>query len=114
MKGSASIILFGESMPKTIELTQPIKGQHGPIKSISLREPKYGDFIDLGMPSVWVALADGGFSQETPQILGQWIERLADCDPNFLSQLSLKDTLLLRVPSWIFLSRRPCRARRQP
>lgn len=81
----------------TVNLTQPIKG-HGrqEITKIVLREPKYGDFIDLGMPTTWVSLEKGGFSSETPQLLGQWIERLADIDPNFLAQLSLRDTLALR------------------
>jgi Phage tail assembly chaperone proteins, E, or 41 or 14 len=81
---------------KTINLSEPIKGHHGMIKSVVLREPKYSDFIDLGMPTCWVSLSEGGFSQETPSILGQWIERLADIDPNFLAQLCLRDTLALR------------------
>lgn len=81
---------------KTIYLTEPIKGHGGMIASVTLREPKYADFIDLGMPTTWVSLSEGGFSQETPSILGQWIERLADIDPNFLSQLRLRGTLALR------------------
>jgi hypothetical protein len=81
---------------KTISLTEPIRGHQGMIKTIMLREPRYEDFIDLGMPTTWVSLSDGGFSQETPSILGQWIERLADIDPNFLSRLCLRDTLALR------------------
>jgi hypothetical protein len=81
---------------KTVELTQSIKGHRGQITKISLREPKYGDFMDLGMPTTWVSLEKGGFSSETASVIGQWIERLADCDPNFLQQLSLRDTLALR------------------
>jgi hypothetical protein len=82
---------------KTVELTEPIRSHRGVIKKIVLREPKYSDFIDLGMPTTWVSLADGGgFSQETPSVLGAWIERLADIDCNFLPQVCLRDTLALR------------------
>jgi hypothetical protein len=64
------------SKTKTIELTEPIKDHRGMIKKIVFREPRYSDFIDLGMPTTWVSLADGGgFSQETPSVLGAWIER---------------------------------------
>jgi hypothetical protein len=85
------------SKTKTIELSEPVKSHRGMIKKIMLREPKYSDFIDLGMPTTWVSLADGGgFSQETPSVLGAWIERLADIDPNFLGSISLRDTLALR------------------
>jgi hypothetical protein len=34
---------------KTINLTEPVKGHHGVIKTIMLREPKYSDFIDTGV-----------------------------------------------------------------
>jgi hypothetical protein len=82
---------------KTIELSEPVKSHRGLIKQIRLREPRYGDFMQIGMPTTWVSLADGGgFSQETPSILGAWIERLADVDPNFLPQVCLRDTLALR------------------
>jgi hypothetical protein len=82
---------------KTIELTEPLKDHRGIIKKIVLREPQYSDFNDLGMPAQWVSLANGaGFLQETPAVLGQWIERLADVDPNCLPQLCLTDTLGLR------------------
>jgi Phage tail assembly chaperone proteins, E, or 41 or 14 len=82
---------------KTIELTEPIKSHRGEIKEITLREPRYGDFVDLGTPTTWVSLpGGGGFSQETPSVLGAWIERLADIDPKFLPELCLQDTLELR------------------
>ena len=57
---------------KTIELTEPI----GKIKEITLREPRYADLIVLDMPATWVELpGGGGFLQETPSVLGAWIER---------------------------------------
>jgi hypothetical protein len=61
---------------KTIELSEPVKDHRSMIKKIVLREPQFSDFITLGMPSVWVSLADGGgFS---------------------LASLCLRDTLALR------------------
>jgi hypothetical protein len=90
------------SKTRTIELSEPIRDHCGQIKTIVLREPRYSDFIDIGAPATWVSLGNGGFSQETPAVLGQWIERLADIDPNLLPQLSLRDTLELRAAVFEF------------
>jgi hypothetical protein len=84
-------------MSKTVPLSSPIKWHRGAISEITLREPKYRDFMTLGLPSTWVNVAGGsGFEQENVQALAEWIERLADCDPNALELLSLQDTLALR------------------
>ena len=81
---------------KTVTLSRPINWHHGQITQISLREPRYRDFMDLGLPSTWVTVPGGGFEQENVQALAEWIERLADCDVTALELLSLKDTLALR------------------
>jgi hypothetical protein len=80
-------------MPKTrtIALSEPL----GAIKKIVLREPRCADLSNLGMPAVWVSLPGGGFLQEMP-VLYQWIERLADIDPDFLGALCLRDALAVR------------------
>lgn len=85
-------------MPKRIELSAPIDGPNGvKIASITLRDPRFSDFTDLGMPVTYVAVKDGGgFEQETPSVIRDWIERLYDGDPNFLAFLNLRDTLALR------------------
>lgn len=85
-------------MPKTIQLSSPIAGPNGvKITSITLRDPSFGDFVDLGFPVTYVAVKDGGgFEQETPSIIRDWIERLYDGDSNFLHFLNLRDTLALR------------------
>jgi len=83
----------------TIDLTtEGAKGAGGAaLTQITLREPKFGDYMDLGSPSNWCTLpGGGGFLQEATAVTGAWIERLADCDPNFLGQLNLTDTLALR------------------
>jgi hypothetical protein len=84
---------------KTIELSQPIKGHRGPVTKITLREPRYRDLMDLGMPSTWVAVpGGGGFEQESFTALEEWVNRLVvDMDVNFLELLSLKDSLALRA-----------------
>lgn len=78
---------------KTIELSEPL----GSVETIVLREPRYSDLVDLQLPLTRVELANGAsFLQETPSVLGAWIERLSDIDPNLLPQLCLRDTLKLR------------------
>lgn len=84
---------------KTIELSQPIKSHRGElIKKIVLREPRYRDLMDLGMPSTWVAVpGGGGFEQESFTALEEWVNRLVDMDVNLLELLTLKDSLALRA-----------------
>ncbi|MGA9214808.1 MAG: hypothetical protein WBZ54_05980, partial [Methylocella sp.] len=81
-------------MSKTVELSEPL----GSIKTIVLREPRYSDLVDLQLPLTRVELANGAsFLQETPSVLGQWIERLSDIDPTLLPQLCLRDVLAIRA-----------------
>lgn len=82
---------------KQIKLANPIDGPNGQkITTIELREPRYGDYVDIGFPTAWVAVKGGGFEQETPSVIRDWVERLWDGDPNFLYALSLRDGLALR------------------
>jgi hypothetical protein len=85
-------------MSKTIALSQPIKGPGGKsITAITLREPKYRDYMELDLPVIYVRLENGGgFQQETPSAMRVWVERLADCDPNLMEGLCLADTIALR------------------
>jgi hypothetical protein len=78
---------------KMIELSEPL----GVIRTITLREPKYNDLIELDLPGAWVELPGGaGFFQVTPSVLAQWISRLSDIDTDFLGSLCLRDALALR------------------
>jgi aspartate/methionine/tyrosine aminotransferase len=53
--------------------------------------------MDLGFPVTYVSVKDGGgFQQETPSVIKEWVERLADIDPNLLMSLNIRDTLALR------------------
>jgi hypothetical protein len=83
----------------TVTLTNPIEGHEGQIKTITLREPKYGDVMALGEPSAF-ARSDGGmiFQAEKEGVVQAYIERLmiAPNDPALLLQVSLADALKLK------------------
>lgn len=82
---------------KIVTLTEPIQIMNvPPISAITLRAPRYMDLRDIGMPSVWVRLENGGFEQVNEETLGRWVDALADIDPNFLSMVGLEDGLSLR------------------
>jgi len=85
-------------MAKVIELSQAYDGPNGTrFNRVTLNEPTFRDYTDLGNPTTFVAVAGGGgFEQETPSVIRDWIERLYDGDPNFLYQLKLADSLKLR------------------
>ena len=86
------------SKSREIELFEPIRGAGGaPVTRVTLRKPRYRDYMDLLPPVSWVSVGENAFyEQETPALLEPWIERLVDIDPNFLPQLELEDTLALR------------------
>lgn len=93
------------SKTRTIELFEPIRDHCGQITKIVLREPRYSDFIDLGMPATWVSLPNGGgFLQEEPAVLGQWIERLCDVELTTLELLPLTDVLAIRLAVFSFFT----------
>ena len=78
--------------PKVIDLHEPI----GEIVKITIREPTGADLKDIGMPGVWVTVPGGGFFQEMPAVY-QWVERLADVDPDCLGKLCLRDAIAVRA-----------------
>lgn len=82
---------------KTITLSRPIALPNTPLLSqITLREPSFDDILELGLPALWVQLRDGGgYEQQSPPVIRDYIERLADCDPNYLAMLCARDTLAM-------------------
>jgi hypothetical protein len=82
-----------------VTLSNPIEGHDGQIKTITLREPKYGDVMALGEPSAF-ARSDGGmvFQAEKEGVVQAYIERLmtSPSDPALLLQVSLTDALKLK------------------
>lgn len=99
----------------TIELSSPIAGPRGAIKTIGLREPNDRDYVDFGEPVSVVSLAGGGsYFQETSTIVGAYIERLCDIDPNMLELAAFEDVLALREAALdFFRSARMARAIRE-
>lgn len=85
-------------MVKVIELSQSYDGPNGTrFNRVTMNEPTFRDYTDLGNPTTFVAVSGGGgFEQETPSVIRDWIERLYDGDPNFLYQLNLVDSMKLR------------------
>ena len=85
-------------MSTRISLCDPVNDASGEtIDAITLREPGYLDYMQIGPPAVLVTFDGGGrLVQDMPTIINAWIERLADVGPDVLQQLSLADTLALR------------------
>ena len=85
-------------MAKVIELSRSYDGPNGTkFNRVTMNEPTFRDYTDLGNPTMFVAVSGGGgFEQETPSVIRDWIERLYDGDSNFLYQLNLPDSLKLR------------------
>jgi hypothetical protein len=85
-------------MSTTITLCDPVKNAGGEtVTEITLRDPGYLDYTQIGPPAVLVTFDGGGrLVQDMPTIINAWIERLADVGPDVLQQLSLADTIALR------------------
>lgn len=81
-----------------IPLLDPIKGHHGPITELTLREPKYRDVIELGDPRAYGQNDGVQLSREIDEIVEAYINRLIvePKDALLLNQLSLADTLVLK------------------
>jgi hypothetical protein len=90
-------------MNRVIPLDKPIKGPQGLIGKITLREPAYRDYMDLGEPVAAVSMGGGAsYLQESSAVIDVYIQRLADIDPNLLELLSFRDTLRLREEVLLF------------
>ena len=85
-------------MSKVIQLSQSYLNPDGSkFNKITLREPTFREYTDLGNPTTFVAVSGGGgFEQEATPVIVEYAERLCDCDANLLYQLNLTDSLKLR------------------
>lgn len=84
-------------MPKTITLSQPLDAGDGKITSVTLRDPTFKDFMELGETHVFARNKDGTiYTAESIDTIRGYIERLCDCDPLLLSHLGLKDARALK------------------
>lgn len=82
---------------KIISLDRPVETTKGALTQIALREPTFADFMALGETHVYGRNPDGTiYSAESIEIIRRYIERLCDCDPLALEQLSFRDTRKLK------------------
>jgi hypothetical protein len=94
--------LINERLPvatsKTIKLSDPIPGHKEVIAEISLREPKFGDVMELGDPIDFVRTADGHQVRTINYpVVGEYAERCVDgIPPLLLNELGLQDALAVQ------------------
>lgn len=82
----------------TITLSKPLQSHEGEVKKIELREPTYGDYIDLGeiVTETMIKDPNGG---DTPNVrvshdtdaIHAWLVRLSGVDENILRLMSFPD-----------------------
>jgi hypothetical protein len=82
----------------TITLSDPIEGHKGPIKTITLHEPKYPVVMSLGPPVTTIRTKEGAIYQtQDAEIIRQYAERMVDHDAApVLHLLGMRDTLALQ------------------
>lgn len=84
---------------RTIKLAQPIPWNGQTLTTLTLKEPKGRDYIELGEPRVAVRLPDGGFYLvEPPPIIKAYLDRCIDHEGGdfLVSLLSLADAQALK------------------
>lgn len=107
-------------MAKTVELSKSYKGAGGSFASLTFREPKWADFIELGEIEEWQPLGvnEDGTSKAVlirhQDVLAQYAERLVEAPraAGDLQMLELADTLEVTSAIRDFFS--TARASRQP
>jgi hypothetical protein len=90
---------------KTVTLTRPHTHQGQTFSSVRLRGPKLKD-LTLGKPAEWQRAGAGNFAYiQYPDVMDQWITRLAvEPTAEALSELPLPDALLLQSAVMSFFS----------
>ena len=88
---------------KTIVLLKPLGSPNNPksyLERVTLRPPRFADFMELGEPEIYVPVAEGrgGFVETNLEAVRRYVERLAgkDLDPGLLEHASLEDSMRLR------------------
>lgn len=107
---------------KTVEirLDEPLTGHTGPIRAVKVREPRAGDILDIGDPSVLARSADGMlFQVDNDERIRRYIERLTvdetgrTLDPLLLAQGSASDIIRIREAVLDFFSKARARVSSQ-
>ncbi|MCW2276379.1 hypothetical protein GJ654_18805 [Rhodoblastus acidophilus] len=83
----------------TIQLIgEPIKSHSGPVTAVTLREPRYSEYSELGEPARW-AVKDGvSIRIENDDAIKGYIERcvVAPADSLLLDQAELVDAMRIK------------------
>jgi hypothetical protein len=79
---------------RAIKLSRPISWHGEMLTTLTLKEPKGSDYVELGEPRLLVRQGDGFYFVDQPHIVKAYLERCIDHEAgNFLLALmSLRDT----------------------
>lgn len=81
----------------TIDLLDPLTGHKGPVKTITIREPKGKEFLAFGDPYIVARQPDGTlYPVEDGGAIARYIEACVDLDPLLLDQLGLADAIRVK------------------
>lgn len=92
---------------RTIKLTSPIQWHGETLTTLTLKEPRGRDYIDLGEPRLIVRMTDGGFYLvEQPAVIKAYLDRCIDHEAGdfLLTPLSLTDAQNLKSALFDFFS----------
>jgi hypothetical protein len=80
----------------TVTLKEPLPGHHGPIASLTVREPTAAEYFTIGDP-VASGERDGvKFTTINDEALYEYIKRCVDCDPILIGRLCLIDAIKVK------------------
>ena len=81
-----------------VRLTRAIETIDGPVTTLTLREPTFGDWLDCGELNSAVAVTDGAGGQPgrieiqtNREAVMRWLARLSGLDQAVLTQLTMTD-----------------------
>jgi hypothetical protein len=76
------------------KLSKPIAANGEQVSELEMREPKGGDFIDLGMP---MSFSADGSTELKMKTIAQYVSRLAGIPPSSVAEIHPKDLMLLAI-----------------
>ena len=92
-------------MSRTIKLTKPISIHGQTLLTLTLKEPRGLDYIELGEPRLAVRMADGGYYLvEQPAVVKAYLDRCIDHDAGdfLIALMSLADAQNLKAALFDF------------
>lgn len=81
----------------TITLIEPIKGHEGPITALTVREPTYREYFEIGDPQIIAKNPDDTiYAVDNDKALQAYADKCINLDPLLLKQLCLADAMQVR------------------